>query len=82
MKNRYLFFKKLFPEYVILFGNKAIGIDRKLKKYLLNGDINYLIIDANNKIVKYEFKINNYKYYLMRIFIKEYLTKYLESYLI
>ena len=76
MKNRYIFFKRLFKEYVILFdNNKSLGIDNILKKYINNNDINYIIIDKDNNIEIIERKVNNYKYYLIRIYLKELVDK-------
>ena len=72
MKNRYMFFKRLFKEYVIIFkDNKSFKIDKKLIKYIKNGDINYLIVDNDNNFIKYESKKNNYKYYVIKEFLKE-----------
>ncbi len=74
--NRYLFFKGLYKEYVILFkNNKIYGIDKYLKKYLKNKDLNYLIIDNDNNIEIYKYKVNNYKYYLIRLFLIKIISK-------
>ncbi len=41
MKNKYYFFKNLYPDYLIIINNnKSIGIDKLLIKYLKNNDIN------------------------------------------
>ncbi len=82
MENRYNFFKKLFPEYVILIDNKTFGLDTKLKQYMKNKDINYITVDSNNNINIFSCKENNYKYYAMRIFLFEFITDYLESFML
>ena len=73
MKNRYIFFKKLFPNYLIIFIKdnkyKTIGIDMYLLKYRTLEDISYVIVDEQNKIEIYEAKINNYPFYLYQKFL-------------
>ena len=75
MKNRYIFFKRLFKEYVIVFDidnkYKSLGIDKALIKYIGNNDLNYIIIDNKNNVeVKKQVK-NNYKKYVIKEFFKE-----------
>ena len=80
MKSRYYFLKKLFPEYVVLLNNKTLGWDNKLKDFIKNEDINYVIVDSNNQVQIKEFKVNNYRFYVMRIFLKEYLSSFLNNF--
>ncbi len=81
MKNRYIFFKRLFKDYVILFSKNSkyysLGIDKFLKKYINNKDLNYVVIDKENRVEVHTFKINNYKMYVMKIFIEELLIAYI-----
>ena len=73
MKNRYIFFKKLFPNYLIIFIKdnkyKTMGIDLNLLKYRTLEDISYIIVDEQNKIEIYEAKVNNYPFYLYQEFL-------------
>lgn len=75
MKNRYYFFKKLFPEYVIIFivkhKFKSFGWDKRLLDYIKNNDLNYIIVNSDNSILKYEFSKNNYKKYIIRMFLED-----------
>lgn len=67
MKNKYYFFKNLYPDYLIIINNnKSIGIDKLLIKYLKNNDINYIKVNNEFKIIVNKCKINNYyKYVIM-----------------
>ncbi len=73
MKNKYLFFKKLYKNYVIILEDKGIkktfNCDKLLMKYINNLDINYIIINNNFDIIKVDYKVNNYKRYLMIEFL-------------
>ncbi len=78
MNNRYYFFKRLYPKYVILFKNNnefiTKGVDNNLKKYLKYNDINYVIVNKDNTCQKYIKKVNNYDLYLIKEFIWEVLN--------
>lgn len=68
--NKYLFFKSIYKDYIIIFENnnnfKTYGFDKKLIKYKNNNDINYIIIDNNFNVTFYKSKLNNYyKYYII-----------------
>lgn len=81
MKNRYLFLKRQYIDYLILFYKKgnmtSYSIDKKTFDYIIKNNINitnvnYIIIDEKNNIDKYEFIDNKYyellkKYYLSSI---------------
>lgn len=81
MKNRYLFLKRQYIDYLILFYKKgkmtSYSIDKKIFDYITKNNINitnvnYIIIDEKNNIDKYEFIDNKYyellkKYYLSSI---------------
>ena len=81
MKNRYLFLKRQYVDYLILFYKKgkmtSYSIDKKIFDYITKNNIiitnvNYIIIDEKNNIDKYEFIDNKYyellkKYYLSSI---------------
>lgn len=68
--NKYLFFKSIYKDYIIIFEKnnnlKTYGFDKNLIKYKNNNDINYIIIDNNFNVTFYKSKLNNYyKYYIM-----------------
>ncbi len=68
--NKYLFFKSIYKDYIILFEKnnnlKTYGFDKKLIKYKNNNDINYIIIDNNFNVTFYKSTLNNYyKYYII-----------------
>lgn len=73
MKNKYWFFKKLYKDYVIILDDKGIKkslyYDKLLMKYINNKDINYIIIYNDFEIEKVNFKVNNYKKYLIIEFL-------------
>ena len=73
MKNRYWFFKKLYKDYVIILDDKGIKkslyYDKLLMKYINNKDINYIIVYNDFEIEKVNFKVNNYKKYLIIEFL-------------
>ena len=75
MKNRYLFFKRLFPEYVIIFKKKnnysSMNWDKRLISFISRQDLNYIIIDNNNNIEIYSYNENKYKEYIIRLFLKD-----------
>lgn len=83
MKNRYIFFKKLFPDYIIIFNDgkrlKSIKKDKILMNYMKNKDINYIIVDNENNIEEYKFKKNNYKKYIIRLFLYDLLENMKEK---
>lgn len=68
--NKYLFFKSIYKDYIILFEKnnnlKTYGFDKNLIKYKNNNDINYIIIDNNFNVTFYKSTLNNYyKYYII-----------------
>lgn len=79
MYNRYLFFKKLYPDYIILIikGDKlkSIGIDKEILNYIGYEDIkdinkesiNYIIINGLEIEEIKENKVNNYDTYFLRV---------------
>ena len=73
MKNKYYFFKSLYPKYVIILVSKgkykSYNYDLLLMKYIDKKDINYIIVynDFKVKIVKRE--TNNYDKYLIRKYL-------------
>lgn len=79
MKNRYLFFKRLFRKYVIILekNNKYYSFynDRRLIKYIKNKDLNYIVIDTQNNIKKHEYQENKYDEYLYKNFLLEIFKK-------
>lgn len=56
--NKYLFFKSIYKDYIIIFEKnnifKTYGFDKKLIKYKNNNDINYIIIDNNFNVTFYK----------------------------
>lgn len=83
MKNRYIFFKKLFPEHIIIFNDgkrlKSIKKDKILMNYMKNKDMNYIIVDNENNIEEYKCKKNNYKKYIIRLFLYDLLENMKEK---
>lgn len=79
MKNRYEFFKKLYPEYVIAFENKnklkSLGIDKYLLEYIKNKDINYIIVNQENNIEIHSVLSNCYKIYVLKLSLKNLLNQ-------
>lgn len=68
--NKYLFFKSIYKDYIIIFEKnnnlKTYGFDKNLIKYKNNNDINYIIIDNNFNVTFYKSTLNNYyKYYII-----------------
>lgn len=78
MKNKYIFFKKLYNDCVIVFDyqgiRKSMGFDAKLLKYLKNGDINYIVIYNDFTVEKKICKVNNYYKYLLIDFLEDLIT--------
>lgn len=79
MRNRYIFFKKLFPNYLVIFIKKekywTMGIDKKLLKYQKNNDIDYVVINELNKPEIYKGTVNNYDFYVYRDFLLDLIKK-------
>ena len=72
--NKYLFFKSIYKDYIILFKKnnnlKTYGLDKNLIKYKNNNDINYIIIDNNFNVTFYKSTLNNYyKYYIIEFLL-------------
>lgn len=72
--NKYIFFKSIYKDYIIIFEKnnnlKTYGFDKNLIKYKNNNDINYIIIDNNFNVTFYKSKLNNYyKYYIMEFLL-------------
>ncbi len=72
--NKYLFFKSIYKDYIIIFEKnnnlKTYGFDKKLIKYKNNNDINYIIIDNNFNVTFYKSTLNNYyKYYIIEFLL-------------
>ena len=68
--NKYIFFKSIYKDYIIIFEKnnnlKTYGFDKNLIKYKNNNDINYIIIDNNFNVTFYKSTLNNYyKYYII-----------------
>lgn len=71
MNKRYLFFKRLFSNYIIILKRKdreiTYGIDKELVKY--KDKINYIIVDEKNNVVINKKKKNFYDFYYKKIVI-------------
>lgn len=72
--NKYLFFKSIYKDYIIIFEKnnnlKTYGFDKNLIKYKNNNDINYIIIDNNFNVTFYKSTLNNYyKYYIIEFLL-------------
>lgn len=79
MKNKYIFFKRLYKDYVIIFEikgkYKSLNIDNELIKYINNGDISFIVVKHDfNVLVN---KVSNSKYYkyLLKFWIKQLIYK-------
>lgn len=83
MKNRYYFFKSLFPKYVILFKKKGkyvtMGYDKMLMPLLKEKNISYIVVNNYNKVKVYDKHPNRYDESLIRLFLKEELIKIIKQ---
>lgn len=80
MKNKYIFFKKLFNKHVIVFVNKngnyvSVGEDRYLLKYIKKKRVSYVLIDNEFNVKVVDVDNNKYEEYL----IKEYFLRVLKK---
>lgn len=70
MINRYLFFKRLFPKYIIFIekNGKYITLNNedKLIKYVKEGKINYILVNEKNEIRIVNAKLNRYDEFLVK----------------
>ena len=77
MKNRYIFFKRLYPNYGIFFlkNNKyySLGIDKIMLNYLTK--ISYLIIQEDNTVIIKERKKNEYANIYQKIILIKLIRK-------
>ncbi len=81
--NRYKFIKKMYPDYLILIVSKknliSFNIDNLIYKYykdkVFKLNINYIILDGLDIIVKKEFFDNKYFHYSKVIIIKEFICQ-------
>lgn len=84
MKNRYIFFKRLFKDCIIIFKIKdkytSIGIDKLLIPYLRKNNINYIIIDEDNEVTIIKNKKNDYCEIYKKIYLKEKIIEILNNY--
>ncbi len=81
MINRYLFFKKLFPKYIIFIEKngkyKTLNNEDKLIKYVKKGKINYILVSEKNDVKIVKANLNKYDEFL----IKEYFIELVKNYL-
>ena len=79
MINRYLFFKKLFPKYIIFIekNEKYITLNNedKLIKYVKEGKINYILVSEKNDVKIVNVYSNRYDEFL----IKEYFIELVKN---
>ena len=79
MINRYLFFKKLFPKYIIFIEKNGKYItfnnENRLNKYAKEGKVNYILVNEKNEIKIFNSSLNRYDEFL----IKEYLLNLIEK---
>jgi len=70
MKNRYIYFKTLFPGYAIFFIKdkkyRSMGIDKKLIKYRNTKYLSYIEITNDFEIRKITRKENKYNEYVIK----------------
>ena len=82
---RYLFVKRIYPDYVVFIlsknklitYNKDLDIYNYLKNDLFELNINYIIVD-NLELKFYNFENNNYFYYFKLILILE-IIRYIKN---
>jgi hypothetical protein len=79
MKNKYLFFKKMYKGYVVMLESKGklktFGVDEKIMQQGVY-DCNYVIVYSDLSIKEFKCNINNYYMY----YIKYYLIDLLDNY--
>lgn len=79
MKNKYIFFKRLYKDYVIIFEikgkYKSLNIDNELIKYINNGDLSYVIVKHDFNVLVNIVSNNEYYKYLLKFWIKQLICK-------
>lgn len=79
MNNKYMFFKSLYKECVIVFESKkklkTVGLDKNLIKYINEGIIDYIVIDSDFNTKIYRCKNNRYNELLIREYLRQYISK-------
>lgn len=79
MKNKYIFFKRLYKEYVIIFEikgkYKSLNIDNELIKYINNGDISFIVVKHDFNVLVNIVSNNEYYKYLLKFWIKQLIYK-------
>ncbi len=79
MKNKYIFFKRLYKDYVIIFEikgkYKSLNIDNELIKYINNGDLSYVIVKHDFNVLVNIVSNNEYYKYLLKFWIKQLIYK-------
>ena len=75
MKNKYMFIKRLYKGYLILFKRngkyRTYGIDNMLLKYFKKGNISYVIVDEDFNVSVVDAENNNYYKYLLLEFFRK-----------
>lgn len=79
MKNKYIFFKRLYKDYVIIFEikgkYKSLNIDNELIKYINNGDISFIVVKHDFNVLVNKVSNNKYYKYLLKFWIKKLIYK-------
>lgn len=79
MKNKYIFFKRLYKDYVIIFEikgkYKSLNIDNELIKYINNGDISFIVVKHDFNVLVNIVSNNEYYKYLLKFWIKQLIYK-------
>ena len=79
MKNKYIFFKRLYKDYVIIFEikgkYKSLNIGNELIKYINNGDLSYVIVKHDFNVLVNIVSNNEYYKYLLKFWIKQLIYK-------
>ena len=79
MKNKYIFFKRIYKDYVIIFEikgkYKSLNIDNELIKYINNGDLSYVIVKHDFNVLVNIVSNNEYYKYLLKFWIKQLIYK-------
>lgn len=79
MNNKYMFFKGMYKECVIVFESKgrlkSVGLDKKLIKYINKGIVDYIVIDSSFNTWVSRCKNNRYNELLIREYLRQYISK-------
>lgn len=80
MKNKYYFLKKLYKDYVVIFDKDgkwmSYSWDSKILEWVKNKDVNYIIVDSLFNVLEFKVEDNQYRKYVMKVFLYELIDKF------